>query len=233
MRRNLCTSKTGHASGVLVAMTAILLISFGAGWNGAESSSPSELKIVSHEGFQVTEGAIDKLPNGHLSVSSSKMRAVVPSSTLPIAEVRFKYLGPTAQGLALGSGEMRRQLGLKLRAQDPCNLLYVMWRLAPKPGIVISIKLNPGQHTSSECENGGYRNIRPLRAAPVPELEPGGSHSLRAEMKGDNLTVKVDDRVVWEGSVGSQALTLEGPVGLRTDNSRLEFQFFVGDEKPR
>ncbi|MBZ5537408.1 MAG: hypothetical protein LAO31_15745 [Acidobacteriia bacterium] len=147
--------------------------------------------------------------------------------------MRFRYLGPTERGSALGSGEMRRQLGLKLRAQDPCNLLYVMWRLEPKPGIVVSIKLNPGQHASSECENGGYRNIKPLRTAPVPELKTGVSHSLRAEMKGDNLTVMADDRVVWEGPIGNQALKLKGPVGLRTDNSRLEFQMFVDSGIPR
>jgi hypothetical protein len=233
MRRLLSTSWTGHAKRAVFATTMILFTTIDAGWTGAEPPAFPQLKSVSLAGFQVTEGTIEELPNGHLSVSSSKMRAVVPSSTSPTAEVRFKYLGPMARASTLGSGEIRRQLGLKLRAQDPCNLLYVMWRLEPKPGIVVSIKLNPGQHSSSECENGGYHNIKPLHAAPVPELVPGVSHSLRAEMKKDDLAVMVDDRVVWEGPVGNQALRLEGPVGLRTDNSRVEFQFFVESGKPR
>jgi len=193
----------------------------------------SLLNRMTRSQFQVTEGEIEELPTGLLSVTSPKMRAVVPSSTSPVAEIRFKYLGSTIKDVALGSGEMRRQLGLKLRAQDPCNLIYVMWRLEPKPEIVVSIKLNPGQHSSSECENDGYRNIKPLHAAPVPELEVGAFHSLMAEMKGENLTVMVDKRIVWEWPLGGQAMSLEGPVGIRTDNGRFEFEFLAGTFKPR
>jgi hypothetical protein len=104
--------------------------------------------------------------------------------------------------------------------------------LEPKPGVVVSIKQNPGQHSSAECENGGYRNIKPVHASSVPEVEPGAFHSLQAEMKGEYLTVRVDHRTVWEGSLGSEALGLEGPVGVRTDNGRFEFEFFAGGLKP-
>ncbi|MBZ5554066.1 MAG: hypothetical protein LAO21_15225 [Acidobacteriia bacterium] len=123
-----CASRTGHPKRLLVAMAMILFTTFEPGWTSAKSPDPLQLKSVPLAGFQVTEGAIDVLPNGDLSVSSPKMRAVVPSAISPIAEVHFKYLGPTAGSSPLGSGEMCRQFGLKLRAQDPCNLLYVMWQ---------------------------------------------------------------------------------------------------------
>ena len=69
--------------------------------------------------------------------------------TVQDAEARFKYLGPTSQEARLGSGESRRQFGLRLRAQDPCNLVYAMWRIEPEPMLVVSVKRNPGMHSSA------------------------------------------------------------------------------------
>jgi hypothetical protein len=198
-----------------------------------ENLGKSDRNRITRSQFQVTEGEIEERPAGLLSVTSPKMRAVVPASSLPVAEIRFKYLGPTTRDVPLGSGEMRRQLGLKLRAVDPCNLIYVMWRLEPKAAIVVSTKLNPRQHTSSECENGGYQDIKPVHASPIHELEAGAFHSLRAEMKGEHLTVIADKRIVWEGALGGSAVDLEGPVGIRTDNGRFDFEFFTGALKPR
>ena len=34
----------------------------------------------------------------------------------------------------------------KLRAEDACNLVYVMWRIEPQSRLVVSVKRNPGQH---------------------------------------------------------------------------------------
>ena len=85
----------------------------------------------------VTEGAIEELPGHRLSINVAKMRAYVNAYTQPVAEVRFTYLGSTENEAPLASGEMRRQFGLKLRAQDACNLVYAMWRIEPES------KLNP------------------------------------------------------------------------------------------
>jgi len=124
---------------------------------------------------------------------------------------------------------MRRQFGLKLRSQDPCNLVYVMWRVEPQSELVVSLKTNPSQHTSPECANHGYRNIRPAHKSAVPSLQPGDSHTLREETKGENLRVFVDGSVVWEGVLGSDALHLDRPVGIRSDNAHVEFQLGVVD----
>ena len=100
---------------------------------------------VARANLCVTEGAIEELPGERLSVSVSKMRAYVNAFTPQLVEGRFTYLGPTENEARLGSGELRRQFGLKLRAQDACNLVYAMWRIEPESKLVVSVKNNPGQ----------------------------------------------------------------------------------------
>ncbi len=160
------------------------------------------------------------------------MRAYVNHWTTQSAELRFTYLGGTSQESKLGSGAIRRQFGLKLHAEDPCNLVYAIWRVVtestpPESKLVVSVKRNPGQHTSAECGNRGYVNIKPRKASAVPGLDSGQSHTLRAEMKNAELRVFVDDQEVWEGDVGPDAAKLDGPVGIRSDNTRLEFELLT------
>ena len=52
----------------------------------------------------------------------------------------------------------------------------------------------------------------------------GDAHALRAEMNGAALKVFVDNVIVWEGSVGRDALVFDGPVGIRSDNARLQIE---------
>ena len=122
---------------------------------------------------------------------------------------------------------MRRQFGIKLRAHDACNLVYAMWRIEPGSEFIVSIKSNPGMHSSSECGNHGYRNIKPRHASAVPRLSPGDSHALLVDMTDTEMRVSVDGNEVWEGDLGPGALSFDGPVGVRTDNGRFEFQFLV------
>ena len=177
----------------------------------------------------VTEGSITELSSKRLSVSVPKMRAYAIVPTSQDVAARFTYLGPTGGEARLGSGELRRQFGLKLHAEDACNLIYAMWRIEPQSKLVVSIKSNPGQHTSAECGNRGYANIKPVHSSPVPVLSEGQSHALHAVMHGDQLHVWADTRLVWEGNLGSAAASLQGPVGIRSDNARLELQLLVAD----
>jgi hypothetical protein len=192
-------------------------------------SALGKLEPVSKAKLCVTEGAIDELPGGELSVSVPKMRAYLKEVTQQVVEAHFQYLGSTGNEARLGSGELRRQFGLKLRAQDACNLVYAMWRIEPESKLVVSVKTNPGQHTSAECGNRGYRNIKPARSTPVPVLRPSQTHTLRAEMSGSELKVFADSTLVWEGSVGADALALNGPVGIRSDNARLQLELRAGE----
>jgi len=198
---------------------------------GASLAQSAGWLTISRDRFCVTEGAIEKAANNRLSVSVPKMRAYVTEWTAQSAELRFTYLGGTSKESALGSGTIRRQFGFKLRAQDPCNLVYAIWRIDPESKVVVSVKSNPGAHTSAECGNRGYENIKPRKASAVPRLLPGQSHTLRAEMRDAELRVFADNHEVWEGDVGSDAAKLDGPVGIRSDNARLEFEFLAREWK--
>lgn len=152
---------------------------------------------------------------------SPKMRAQAQGKGGDEAELDFLYLGPTEEVAPLASGRMRRQLGLKLRARDSCNVLYVMWRIEPDAELVVSRKSNPGKRRHAECGNAGYVNLRPRRQGALPRLEEGARHLLRARLVGRVLRVWVDGSLVWEGEVGP--LDFDGPVGVRSDNVRFAF----------
>jgi hypothetical protein len=210
------------ALATLAALLSLILLS-----PGLAQTPAGDFRTVNPASLCVTEGAIEKAGD-RLSVTVPKMRAYVNAWTAQSIEMRFTYLGGTNKESALGSGIVRRQFGLKLRAQDPCNLVYAMWRIDPETKLVVSVKRNPSAHTSAECGNRGYENIKPRKAAEVPSLRPGESHTLRAKMKKGELRVFVDDREVWDGDVGTDAAALAGQVGIRSDNARLEFDLKAG-----
>jgi hypothetical protein len=186
------------------------------------------LRQIPRADLCVTEGTVEQLPDQRLSVNAPKMRAYANVPTSQTVEADFTYLGSTGNESRLGSGETRRQFGLKLRAQDAGNLVYAMWRIEPESKLVVSVKSNPGQHSSAQCGNRGYRNIKPRHSATVPMLRPGDAHSLRAEMSGAEIKVFADRALVWEGAVGAEALNFDGPVGIRSDTARLRIELRVG-----
>jgi hypothetical protein len=168
----------------------------------------------------VSEGHVTPGRGGMLAVDDTKMRAIVPAPAAGIA-ARFIYLGPTAETSALGSGAVRRQFGLKLRAQDPCNLVYAMWRFEPKAEIVVQVKSNPAEHESSACGNNGYVTVRPDQVSPVEAPAVGVPHRLAASVRGASLQVQVDGATAWQGDLGGQPVAASGEVGIRSDNVRL------------
>jgi hypothetical protein len=220
--RRIGVRKQQHLS--ILVLVLLSQSTFGAG------PQPPGIRLtpVSKANLCVTEGSIEETPDHRLSVNVAKMRAYVNAYTQPVAQVQFAYLGSTPNEAPLASGEMRRQFGLKLRAQDACNLVYAMWRVEPESKLIVSVKNNPGEHTSAQCGNRGYQNIKPLRSSPLPSLRSGDKHTLRAEMNGAEMKVFADDSMVWEGSVGMEALSFEGPVGMRSDNARLEINLETG-----
>jgi hypothetical protein len=184
--------------------------------------------LVEHSRLCVTEGELDSGTDAVLTVTGPKMRAYV---NLPIGDAvrtRFSYLGPSSPELPLASGEIRRQFGLKLRAADACNLVYVMWRIKAESKLAVSVKRNPGQETSSECTNHGYVNIKPQFQIAPPALLPGQTHVLGVEIHGEQLQAMIDGKLAWQGDLGANAAAMSGPVGVRSDNSRVAFSLEVG-----
>lgn len=176
--------------------------------------------------FDVPNGKIEKAAGNRLMVSTKEMRATLKYRTQQDVTVRFTYLGPTREVSKLGSGEIRSQFGIKLRAQDTCNIVYIMWHFAPDQRVAVSVKRNPGQRTHEECLDHGYiNNIKPRVAAQAPSVHPDQPHVLSASMNGSNLSVTADNRVVWQGDLGAVALEFDGPVGVRSDNAHVVFDF--------
>jgi len=192
----------------------------------AESEAPVVLRPVSREQLKVTEGTVAALPSGELSIEDAKVRAVVAATRGDAAELRFRFLGPSTTIAPLDGGEARQQLGLKLRAADGCNVVYVMWRIEPRSALAISVKRNPGQSRSAQCGTRGYR-ILPLTVS-LPRLSPGASHVLRADLHRDELAVHIDEVEVWRGQLGEEVGAMAGPAGIRTDNVRVAFQLAAG-----
>jgi hypothetical protein len=184
------------------------------------------LQPIARADLTVTEGSVETA-NGHLLIDVPEMRAVLRVPTTQSIEVHFAYLGPTERTATLGNGDVRRQFGVKLRAQDACNLLYIMWWAAPTPNLAVSMKHNPGMQSSSQCRDGGYVNLQPARWTRLPELQSGSSHILRADLDNQELQVRIDGELMWDGRIPPAALSFDGPVGLRSDNVRVIFDALV------
>jgi hypothetical protein len=203
---------------------ALLLVVAAVG-HAAEPGGTPALAPTARDRMCVTNGVVTQRPGGRLAIDTASSRAVVRDARGDDAEIRFRYLGPSAQNKPLASGELRRQIGLKLRAHDTCNLLYVMWHIEPDDKLGVSIKRNPGQHMHAECHANGYTTIRPRTSVVLPQVRVGETHALRARLNGEELAVFADGRPVWTGSVGDGVFGIDGPVGLRTDNARFELEY--------
>lgn len=186
---------------------------------GAERAS---LVSVGASTLCVTSGTV-QLADGRLRTDAAGMRAVVMGGPSQLAELSFSLLGRSREVAPLANGELRQQIGLKLRAQDSCNVVYVMWHVSPQPGIAVSVKSNPGQSTHAQCGDRGYINLPPQPAAFDATIRSNEPRTLRAEIVGYRLTVFADDAIAWQGMLPEQAFAFDGPSGVRTDNGAFEF----------
>lgn len=194
------------------------------------------LKDIPRSALQVTEGALAAYgQHGQVRTQDPAMRAVVRDHGRHARRARlsFRLRGESTTTAPLGSGIVRRQIGLKLLAADPCNLLYVMWHSVPDHEIEIQVKSNPGQTTSAQCGNRGYMTIAsvPLAGAAASDTS---AHALEARVRPvadgtDRLTVFADKTIVWQGALPAALVAgLDGPAGVRSDNGDYVFRLSTG-----
>ena len=197
----------------------------------AQPAPASSLDRIDRKSLCVTNGAITERPNGQLAIDTPSSRAVVggavDKAADQAAEIRFRYVGPSQATKPLASGELRRQIGIKLRAQDTCNLIYAMWHIEPDAVVAVSIKRNVGMNTHEQCGARGYINIKAQKRIDLPPIRPGETHALRAELHGNMLTVTADGKPAWQGGLGNATQFPVGPPGFRTDNARFEFDYYA------
>jgi hypothetical protein len=224
-----------HAlAGSLLAAAAITgALASGAQAYAPAPAPPSPWTPIDQNGLTVTKGTIATVaPNATLRTADSGMRAVAKDGGVHAASARiwFRYLGESTTTAPLGSGEIRRQIGLKLRAANPCNLLYVMWHAYPTRKIQVTIKRNPGQTTSAQCGNNGYTTFTEIPLGSGDGTADHGAHVLAARTRrtatGDlALSVYVDSEPARQYVLpAADTAGLEGPIGVRSDNGNYLFQ---------
>ncbi len=175
--------------------------------------------------LRATSGTLAKKNGTTFSVEHPSFRAELGDVPRDAAEIAFVYRGPSANDAPLASGELRRQIGLKLRAQDSCNVVYVMWHIEPSRGIEVSVKSNPGQTTHEECADRGYVFIKPTWVgSDLPDVIAGSRRILTAHVAGSTLRVAAEGKPVWVGELPPQAFAFNGPVGIRSDNGAFDVE---------
>ncbi|MEO8699123.1 MAG: hypothetical protein ABI867_03735 [Kofleriaceae bacterium] len=192
----------------LASLCAVVACSSG------HSSSEAAPKVEIKDGLCITKGTVAI----GARVTDPTMRAVKLGSSGDAATLSFVYRGDSETTRALASGKERRQLGIKLRAQNGCNVVYVMWRLDPKPMLDVSVKYNPGAVSHNDCGAGGYTKVKPDEETRVPVLAIGDKHVLRAAIEKGELRAYIDDKLAWRGVLPATASAMTGPAGMRSDN---------------
>ena len=215
-----------RAAAAAIAATALFA---GAAAQAAPKAPP--FKPISLASLTVTEGTITPAGTA-LQTADPAMRATVNDGGVHATQARlwFQYLGESTTTVPLGSGAIRRQIGLKLRSADPCNLVYVMWHAYPVSQIEVSVKRNPGQTTSAECGNAGYTEIAEIPVA--GGITDHSAHRLEVRTRrvasGDLAVSIFADRALLRRLTIPAALSagIEGPIGVRSDNGNYLFRLY-------
>lgn len=206
------------------ALLSVLLVAAACCWGAgtplvyAPASMGSRPLRLSE--LEVEVGHIEALGQGALALREPCIRALARDAARQSVSLTFSYLGPSLREEPLGSGELRRQIGIKLRARDTCNVIYVMWHMAPVQGVFVSVKSNPGMHTHDQCRDRGYINL-PTQGLSTKVIGTE-RHTLAAMIVGERLRVLADSKVVWDGALPPEAFAFDGPAGLRSDNGQFD-----------
>jgi len=179
-------------------------------FSAIRSSMTATQSVDDPAAWRVSWGSLTRHPKSGMLAEGS-VRADFGEARHRYVDLEFVYLGPSTQDVALASGEMRRQIGIIMRSQNICNLVYIMWHLEPKPVIEILTKRNPDLRTHEECGDRGYTLIASTSAPARLAFRVGERRRLAARLDGLNLTVWVDDGVAWQGDLSPEVLTFDGP----------------------
>jgi len=209
------------------AALAILLLSLAVSCTGSRTEAAPASPVDRKPAAELTPVASEELcfTRGEATgaaIEVPTMRGFALGAGGDAAQLTFTYKGESKDSRALASGDVRRQLGLKLRAQNSCNVVYVMWRLDPRPKIDVSVKINPGLTAHEQCGAEGYTKVKTRTKHYVPAYEFGQTHTLRAEIVGDELYAWVDGKLVFDARLPDAARAITGPAGIRSDNVSFE-----------
>jgi hypothetical protein len=189
------------------------------------------LSHVTRSELEVNSGPITESAPGRLSVTEAIIRATVPVAIANVASIQFRYLGQVDHPQPDQSGHVLNQIGLMLRAANPCNLIYLMWGLPPREKLLLQVKLNPGSSQSSECHGNNYYNVAEcsFRGFVVGEMHELTAEVTEADDGSANVRAWIDWQEVLQATILPKYLTgIVGVPGLRSDNGKFDFRFSVG-----
>jgi len=196
----------------------------------SEHSVPELLCFTQGKGVFAPEDPPSYDETGELDFENSDIqtRALLSHSYAGPAEyqrvrMRFAYAPQV-----VGSNGWRRQVTLKLKAANSCNVVYLSWVFekqgAPSNTLEIKRKSNPGQWLDSQCkdvfgEPTGYTTIDSLTLPNDPPAPPapGSTITFEAELRGDALRVWVNGTSRFNRTVLGLGAS-GGWAGFRTDN---------------
>jgi hypothetical protein len=101
-----------------------------------------------------------------------------------------------------------------------------MWHLDSSGPVRVSVKRNPGMSRHEACGDHGYLWVASTYARPLPVVGPGESHSMEAAIEGSELVIRADGERAWQGDLPAEAFAIDGPAGVRSDNSELDLELF-------
>lgn len=200
----------------------------------SSASDPPPMRVVPIQNICLGNGEIRSGNTLRFSIDSPQPRLSILNSRNTKARLVFLYLGDTAVLRSLNSGELRRQIGLRLNYLNTCNVVNVIWQFGEKSNVVVSKKINEHLSENSQCLDRGYLSIKPDFRRQLRTPEMGSIHSIEFDTQGTRLTVVVDNQVAWIGNVPELDKD-NGVIGLRGDNVKFDFdlEFLPVDNKDK
>ena len=187
-------------------------------------SCSSEHKQAPVNALDINSGDAEQLANNLYQTKSSTFRTAIKNNASDSLHVFFDYLGPTVQIATLGSGLIRFQFGIYLRAQNQCNLLYVMLHIDTPNSIEVERKSNPGMSTHEECANNGYTTLKPSLTHALPhDITAGNGVDFDTQIDSNVLSVFIDGTLVWQGDIPEDTAGENTSAGIRSDNVNIAF----------
>ena len=158
------------------------------------------LQRVGHDELCVTNGEVTT-GAGRFAIDTPSSRAVVrrmsAAAADQVAQIRFRYLGPSTADKPLASGQLRHPDRIEARGREHLqpHLRHVAHR-AGCPSRCGSSAIPACTCTASAAPAATFSVKAPSRVEP-PLIQQGETHTLRAALRGQELTVVADDKPAW------------------------------------
>ena len=155
-------------------------------------SAPPSIDVHAGRARPAVRDARARSPSG--AIAEPTVRAFARGSRGDAAQLAFTYRGRfRARRARSRRASCAASSASSCAPQDSCNVVYVMWRLDPKPELEVSVKRNPGKRTHEECGADGYTKVQAGTRACRPRARGRRDRTRCApRFVGDELVAWID-----------------------------------------